>query len=42
MCFLSNKIPPDLLAGGKGARCPIPKTSPPTLGPAGLTIWANP
>ena len=30
--------PPDSLAGGEGARCPLPKNPTPALGPSGLAI----
>jgi len=26
------------VASGKGARCPFPKTQPPTIGPSGLEL----
>jgi len=35
--------PPDLLAGGEGAGCPLPKNTTPAVGPSGLEprgVWS--
>jgi len=32
-------VPPDLLAGGDGAGCPLPKNPIPAVSPSGLQPW---